>query len=123
MKKLLLILFCLPLIGYASFPVLNNQDYNIYQETPDNINLKDDITLKASNSFDIFGIIALAFSIAALVLGLVLWSQALPIIFASLSIILGVIGLLQKNRLKGMSISSLAVGVLYFVLLMVGVVW
>jgi len=122
MKKLLLILFCLPLIGYASFPVLNNQDYNI-SHRDSNIILKDDITLKASNSFDIFGIIALAFSIAALVLGLVLWSQALPIIFASLAIILGVIGLLQKNRLKGMSISSLAVGVLYFVLLMVGVVW
>ena len=37
MKKLLLILLCLPMIVFGSFPVLNNKDYNIYQDSCDNI--------------------------------------------------------------------------------------
>jgi hypothetical protein len=78
--------------------------------TKDIINGNNDSKLERGR-FDILGLLALVFAITALLTTIVYsW------IFSSVALVLGVIGLLQKNRNKTLSIIGLSFGLLVFIL-------
>jgi len=131
MKKLLLILLCLPMIGLASFPIntfFEECDCDNLEGPLFSINKSDVIMIRYSDGtkdiikgnnnsklesgrFDIYGLLALVFGVTALLTTIVYtW------IFSSVALVLGVIGLFKKNSRKTLSIIGLAFGLLAFIL-------
>jgi len=115
MKKLLLILLCLPMIGFASFPVLEcYSSVSVEAELP--IEGRDN----AAKLSMIFAGIAIVFNI--LVFGTSGFGALLPIFFAAVfylaAIIFGLIGLRSKTK-KWQAIIGLFPGLLVFLALLI----